>query len=241
MANQTADAFGQMLLRCLSGDEPVFEIIERDDGFIDAGDARRYFSEEIPTLDRWAVERCSGHVLDIGAGAGRIGLVLQAQGCDVVALDISPGALAVCSARGVRETFAGDICDFASAERNSCDTALLLGNNLGLLGGPETAPAFLDALDRAVAPGGLVLATGRDAYRTDDPVHVSYHAFNLARGRWGSQLRIRVRFRQWTGEWFDYLLPSIEELEGLLQGSAWRLADALFDDESYVVEFRRKR
>lgn len=48
------------------------------------------------------IQRATGAVLDLGAGAGRHSLYLQGLGHDVTAVDISPGAVLVCRARGRR-------------------------------------------------------------------------------------------------------------------------------------------
>jgi SAM-dependent methyltransferase len=100
------DAFGAVLRACHeAGVRPgvVFEIIERDDGFISAGDATRYFApvEEWRTLERQACAEFTGRVLDVGCGAGRHASVLTAPGVDVIGADPSPGAVEVAQARGV--------------------------------------------------------------------------------------------------------------------------------------------
>ena len=100
------DAYGQLLLAALEGDE-VAEIVERDDGFIDASTMgpKLYFApfRRWPSHHRRAMRHAKGRVLDVGAGAGRVSLHLQERGQDVVAIDNSPGAIAVCRRRGVRE------------------------------------------------------------------------------------------------------------------------------------------
>ena len=69
----------------------VLELIERDDGFIDGGDAARYFArpDAWDALDRLACAEARGRILDVGAGAGRAALYLQETGHDVVALAAS--------------------------------------------------------------------------------------------------------------------------------------------------------
>jgi len=221
------DAFGE-LLRAAWTARPsgtTYEIIERDDSTIMAQPAERYFATPADEPDlAAALDLASGRVLDIGAGAGRCAVPLQDRGTDVTALDVSPGALALCRERGVRSTVLGTVFDHAGA---SYDTFLLYGNNLGLLGGPDTAPGFLSALSTLAAPGARVVAEGMDPYRTDNPVHLAYHDLNRRRGRWPGQLRIRIRYQNLASDWFDYLFCSVAELRTLLTGTGWRLADVL--------------
>lgn len=58
------DVFGHLLLTCLEqGGQPgaVFEIVERDDGYINVGDMARYLAlpDAWPPLDRWAVAQAT--------------------------------------------------------------------------------------------------------------------------------------------------------------------------------------
>ena len=106
------DAFGEILLGCQQDGGAygvAHELIERSDGFLAAEDAARYFSTDLDS----AFELTQGRVLDIGAGAGRASVALQDRGQDVVALDISPGATAVCRDRGVPTTFTGSVFELA--------------------------------------------------------------------------------------------------------------------------------
>ena len=49
---------------------------------------RRY--EDMPLIERKALDMAKGKTLDVGAGAGCHSLVLQQRGVDVTAIDISP-------------------------------------------------------------------------------------------------------------------------------------------------------
>lgn len=225
---ELGDAFGETLEHCLAaGGAPgtAFELIERSDGFLAASDASRYFGRagEWTSADTPFRAKLRGRVLDIGAGAGRVALELQALGLDVVALDISRGAVEVCSARGVREVFHGSVADLAEAAPLAFDTFVLAGNNLGLLGGRATAPAFLSALSRLAAPDARIIGETSDPYAVREAVHLDYHERNRAAGRLGGQLRIRVRHRRVASEWFDYLLCTPAELGELAEPTPWRV------------------
>jgi SAM-dependent methyltransferase len=215
---------------------PVIEIIERDDGLINGAPVDHYLDEpaEWPDHDRRALRLCRGAVLDIGSGAGRTAIELQRRGMAVTGLDVSAGAIAVARRRGLRDTVLNSVDEYAKGPIRY-DTFLLLGNGLGLIGGPERAPSFLAALADLARPGAQIIAHGTDPYGTTDPVHVSYHERNRARGRLGGQLRLRLRYRLLATDWFDYLVCSVEELESLLVGTRWRLKSIDDADRPYYL------
>ncbi|MGH3156612.1 MAG: methyltransferase domain-containing protein [Streptosporangiaceae bacterium] len=230
------DAFGALMAEQLETGRAI-EVVERDDGFIGAMPAARYFvapQDWIP-LDVAALDKCTGRVLDIGAGAGRAALALQDRGHDVLALDISPESIRVCQRRGVRDTFTGTVQELAHSGPEPFDTFVLLGNNLGLLEGPLAAAGFLAALAALAGPGATLVGINTDPYGTQDPVHLGYHERNRAAGRAAGQLRLRVRHRQLATPWFDYLLSAPEELERLVAGTSWRFADVRSDGGSYLA------
>jgi SAM-dependent methyltransferase len=244
------DAFGAMITdayavrtgigpRPLAGGRlprPVIEVIERDDGLINGAPADHYLDEPEAWQphDHRALRLCRGHVLDVGVGAARIALELQRRGMAVTGLDTSAGAIEVARKRGLRDTVLSTVDGYARASARY-DTFLLLGNNLGLLEGPERAPVFLAALTGLANPGARIIAQGADPYGTKDPVHVSYHQRNRARGRLGGQLRLRLRYRMVASDWFDYLNCSVDELDQLLKGSGWHLKSIDQKDHPYYL------
>jgi SAM-dependent methyltransferase len=216
---------------------PVIEIIERDDGLVNGAPADHYLGEpdEWQPYDHRALRLVRGHVLDIGAGAGRTALELQRRGMAVTGLDTSAGALEIARKRGLRDTIKTTVDGYAVAGAARYDTFLLLGNNLGLIEGPDRAPVFLAALAELANPGARIIAQGTDPYGTKDPVHVSYHRLNRERGRLGGQLRLRLRYRLLATDWFDYLNCSVDELATLLEGTRWRLKSVDQQDRPYYL------
>lgn len=226
---EIGDAFGETLKQCwASAAAPgaASEQVERSDGFLASSDASRYFGDASEwTSDTPFAARLRGRVLDIGAGAGRVALALQSRGLDVVALDVSKGAVEVCAERGVRSIFHGSVSDLAATSPTPFDAFVLAGNNLGLLGGRESAPDFLSALSQMAAPTAHIIGETADPYAATDPVHLDYHHLNRAAGRLGGQLRIRIRHRRQATPWFDYLLCTPSELRDLVDPTPWRIED----------------
>ena len=59
--------------------------------------------DEMPAIEREALEVASGAILDVGAGAGCHSLALQAMEKQVIAIDISPLAVETMRERGVHD------------------------------------------------------------------------------------------------------------------------------------------
>jgi SAM-dependent methyltransferase len=209
------DAFGQMLL-----DGAGTEIIERDDGFIDTAKLA-YFAPvtQWPAVERRGLRWVRGRVLDAGVGAGRAALELQRRGRSVVGIDVSPGAVEVARARGVRDV---RLLAFEEVDESigHFDTVVMFGNNFGLFGSPGKARRLLRRL-RPLAD--RIVAASNDPYATEDPAHLAYQARNRKRGRMPGQLRLRVRYRDLVDPWFDYLIVSPEEMATLVEGTQWRI------------------
>jgi SAM-dependent methyltransferase len=232
------DAFGLALLETHAGNDSTY-LIERDDGRVDEFDARSYFAppEDWPELDRRALAMLGGRTLDVGAGAGRFSLEAQAQGQEVVALDVSPGALAVCEARGVSEVFLGTVGALA-ASSGRFETVLMMGNNLALLGSRHGAGEMFEDMDRLLSSDGVVVGAGRDPYRTDDADHLAYHQRNRDRGRFPGQIHMRERYRDLAGPWYDYLFLSPGELNTLAADNRWAVVELIADGPIYLAVLR---
>ena len=101
------------------------------------------------------------------------------------------------------------------------DTLVMFGNNFGLFGSRAKARRLLRQLRPFVR---RIVATSNDPFGTDDPVHLGYHERNRNRGRMPGQLRLRVRYRDLIGPWFEYLIVSPEEMAEIVEERAGRFA-----------------
>jgi SAM-dependent methyltransferase len=223
------DGYGRLLAAALAG-EDVLEIVERDDGFIQASrfGPQAYLApyRRWPARQRRAMRLVRGRVLDIGCGGGRVPLHLQERGQEVVGIDNSPGAVEISRRRGVRDARLLSIDD-VDESLGSFDTIVMFGNNFGLFGSRTKAKRLLRRFHRLTTARGRILAESLDPYGTTDEAHLDYHARNRARGRMSGQLRIRIRYREHATPWFDYLLVSPAELETIVEGTGWHVARIL--------------
>ena len=236
------DAYGQEMWAYYKGRE-VFEIVERDDGYISASPAlpKMYFSDydDWPPHEKKAMEFVKGRVLDIGCGAGRHALYLQKRGLKVLGIDNSPLAVKICKLRGVKRVEVMSIEEI-NFKPNSFDTILMMGGNFGLFGGFKKARRLLKRFYKITSHDALIIAETRDPYKTNNPAHLEYHDFNRKRGRMPGQVRIRIRFEKYATRWFDYLLVSREEMKEILEGTGWKVKQFLDSGNSKYIAIIEK-
>ena len=163
--------------------------------------------DEMPILERTAMDLCKGRTLDVGAGAGCHSLVLKERGFDVMAIDISQLSVDVMKERGIN---ARNINFFDETFTEKFDTILLAMNGIGIVGKAENLCNFFRAARRLLTPGGQILLDSSDIkyiFMDDD----GSMEINLAAGYYG-EVDYKMRYRSTTGEPFDWLYIDFDTL-----------------------------
>jgi SAM-dependent methyltransferase len=212
------------------------EVVERDDGCVFTSDPSYYLA---PFRRWWPQERRAmrfvrGRVLDVGSGAGRVSLYLQNRGFDVVGIDVSPLAVRLARQRGAVDARVGTLHTAIQADERF-DTILLLGNNLGVLGGEQQGRRLLRKLARLSSAKGRILAGSYDPYEGASELARRYQANNRGRGKMGGVERLRVRYRQHATPWYDVLFASRDEVTQLTRESGWLVNHFIDDGAGYVA------
>jgi SAM-dependent methyltransferase len=224
--NEDQDAFGRALLDWTDGRGTGDSVVERDDGFVTVERGGAFYGSALrrwEAHERGAIRFARGRVLDVGCGAGRVALHLQARGLDVVGIDVSPLAVEAARRRGVRDARVVAL-EEVDGSLGQFDTIVLYGNNIGLLTSRTKARRLLRRLHGVTTARGRILGGSMDVRTTDDPDHLAYQERNARRGRLPGQLRLRVRYRRLVGPWIDWLFVSKVELEEILRGTGWHVA-----------------
>lgn len=240
------DAFGSAIRDFHEGKADHY-FVEREDGYLFQESLKMYFAEypDWADLEQRMTKHVGGRILDIGCGAGRHALYLQARNFDVTAIDKSPIAIETAKKRGVKEAHAVSIEAFIkSPSFGLFDTIIMMGHNLGLLRSFEEGRALLSALYKVTAADAQIIGTNRDPFKTVGEDHLEYCASNRLKGRMFGQMRFRSRHRNILGDWFDYLFLSEEELKKICEGTGWHLeattyGDGGFGRQSYLAILRK--
>lgn len=153
------------------------------------------------SIDEAIVARARGRVLDVGAGAGRHALALEAQGHPVRAIDVSPICVELMRARGVRDARRIDIWDLvskakggdagrdagrvrdshsAAADDERFDTVLFAMQSIGIVGTLAGLDEMLSGLHSLLAPGGRVLLDSSAPAGADFEALFTFETFETA-------------------------------------------------------------
>ncbi|OUJ72716.1 class I SAM-dependent methyltransferase [Hymenobacter crusticola] len=228
------DPLGQALLAYQHGDKratvTVHSSVTEDDNLPASYLFRTLW--EMPELERTALEECRGRILDAGAGAGSHALELQGRGFEVKAIDVSPGAVAVMQARGVREVARHDIFD-APASAEHFDTILMLMNGLGLVGTLEGLEKFLIHARGLLAPGGQILATSSDiSYLYEDEEGALVLNLN---GPYYGEVDYTMTYKDETGPSFPWLFADPTILQDYAEAAGYEVEFVDEDDQQQYL------
>lgn len=220
MISPERDAFGTALLDHLEGRTVEDMLLDVDGETVPAMRAEWFF-RSFAEWDWWdqqllsSVER--GHVLDLGAGAGRASLYLQERGLEVTAVEASPAAARVCIRRGVADVRVTDLND-PPADR-AWAVVLLLCGNLGLGGTWNGSRRLLARLAQVVAPGAILIG---DSVTSDQP-----------------EVELRMHYRDLvTPTWRQHNIPA-DQIPALVHDTGWAVEEHLIDGDEHAVLLRR--
>ena len=220
------DAFGMEIMAHYKG-EAVTEIIERSDYYIDAyfSGIAAYFSEykDWGFATQHAIQFAKGKTLDIGCGAGRVGLYLQHKKINYLGIDNSPLAVKVCKLRGIKNAKVLPIEQLHTLKDKNFKSITMLGNNWGLLGNPTRGKKILKLLHQMTTDDANIIAQTLNIAETKNKFHIAYQKNRLKKGKLKGELRLRCRYGNIIGPWFDYLMVTPKEMEMVLKGTGWKI------------------
>ena len=227
------DIWGRIFLDAWRGEKHPHSF-HRDDGNVGiAESAAHYFERPRSITEREVLQTLRGRVLDLACGAGRYALYLQELGCDVVAVDSSPGAIEVCRERGCRDARVIAIDD-VDATLGMFDAIVCMGNSFGMDSSLTTMPSRLRRMATILPPNGKLIVSMIDPLATVDPAHLAYHTRNRDAGRPVGLARMRVGYRSQLGDWQELWMPTPAELDVAARVAGWGVVASLADGNSYV-------
>lgn len=177
-----------------------------EDDEIPVPDLFRSF-EDMPELEKIALEEAEGRILDVGAGSGCHSLALKRMGKEAVAIDISLLSVEVMKHRGV-DARQVNLYDEAFSER--FDTVLMLMNGTGIIGTLDNMPAFFTRIRQLLSPGGSLIIDSSDLRYLFEEEDGSL-MIDLADDYYGL-LDYQMEYKGVKGDPFDWLYVDFDTL-----------------------------
>lgn len=179
-------------------------------------------------IDAAILARARGRVLDVGAGAGRHALALEARGHPVVAIDVSPICVELMRERGVRDPRRLDVWDLvagAGAGGERFDTILFGMQSIGIVGTVAGLDEMLRGLHALLEPGGQILLDSSAPVGSDFEALFTFEAETRSEqvgdeapavsmapasdqvpgDRLAGEAEVAFAYRNWRGRFFPWL------------------------------------
>lgn len=186
--------------------------------------------DEMPELERLAMDRCKGKVLDAGAGTGIHALELMDRGSQVKAIDISKGAVAYMKKQGID----AEQISFLNLKNEKFDTILMLMNGIGIAGKLSNLERTLKHAKSLLNEGGRILCDSSDIrYLYEDEEGALWVDLN---SEYYGNFRFQMKYKKEKGQWFDWLYVDFENLFQAAQNVGLKASKIYDENDNYLAE-----
>lgn len=164
--------------------------------------------DEMPVIERTALDMAKGRILDVGAGSGCHSIALEEMGKEVEAIDISPLSVRVMQEDGIKARL---VNLFDPSFTGRYDTILMLMNGSGIIGSVSNMEAFFTRMKQLLSPDGFILMDSSDvSYLFED--EEGGMLVDLASGYYG-ELEFTMQYKRIKGESFKWLYIDFDTLD----------------------------
>ncbi|WP_298391479.1 bifunctional 2-polyprenyl-6-hydroxyphenol methylase/3-demethylubiquinol 3-O-methyltransferase UbiG [Flavobacterium sp.] len=204
------DLFGKAILDFQTDNAPEAIITETNISESDEMDVAYLFRafNEMPNLEKKALQLSKGRILDVGCGAGSHSLYLQEKGFDVTSIDISENAIETCRLRGLQKASVQNVLD---VKNDTFDTILLLMNGTGIFQTLAQTSSYLQKLKSLLAINGQILIDSSDIiYMYDENEDGS---FLVPADNYYGELTFTITYKNQVEEAFPWLYLDYNTLQ----------------------------
>lgn len=183
--------------------------------------------DDMPQIERIALDQAQGRILDVGAGSGCHSIALNELGKTSVAIDISPLSVEVMKRRGID---ARQINLYDETFGEKFDTVLMLMNGTGIIGTLDNMPVFFERMKQLLDPEGCILMDSSDLrylYEEEDGSLM----IDLADDYYGL-LDYQMQYKDILGESFDWLYVDFDTLAFYAEENGFK-AEIISEGEHY--------
>ena len=186
--------------------------------------------DEMPEIEKQALSRVKGKVLDAGAGAGVHALYLQDSGFKVDAIDVSEGAVNYMKSVGLNASKT----NFFSIKDKKYDTILMLMNGIGIAGKLSNLERTLLHAKSLLQAGGKILCDSSDIrYLYEDEDGALWIDLN---SEYYGNFRFQMKYKKEKGPWFDWLYVDFDSLFQAAKKVGLKAIRVMEDHDHYLAE-----
>jgi len=190
--------------------------------------------DEMPTIEKLALARCEGKILDIGAAAGIHSSYLKSKGCDVSSIDISEGSVQYMQSIGLN----AEVQDFKTIKDEKFDTLLLLMNGIGIAGSLDSLEAFLIHAKSVLSPNGKIICDSTDVqYLYEDDEGGMWVDLNTL---YYGNFKFQMRYKEYTTDWFEWLYADFNSFENAAHNAGLTIELIHEEENQFLVELKHK-
>lgn len=186
--------------------------------------------EEMPDLEQFALSKCQGKILDVGAGAGMHARYLQSKGFEVHAIDISEKSVAFIKSQNIPV----EQVNFFDLTSGNFDTILMLMNGIGIAGTLENLDATLLHAKKLVSKNGRIICDSSDIkYLYEDEDGGLWLDLNST---YYGNFRFQMKYGSHQSNWFDWLYADFEKLKESAERTGWKAEKIVTKEDQYLAE-----
>ena len=182
--------------------------------------------EDLPEIEKLALELCRGKILDVGAGAGTHSKILQKNDFNVTAIDICEPGVEIMKQNGVINTFCKDFLEYITEEKY--DTLIFLMNGIGIVGSPNGLVTYLEKAKTLLAAGGQIILDSSDLRNGETELDFSQEYFGV--------FEYQLEFNNQIGEKYNWLYIDQELLIKITEENGFK-CEIIYEQEdgSYLA------
>ena len=184
----------------------------------------------MPELEKVALQRAKGKVLEVGAGAGVHAMEMMDNGLEVYAIDHSAGAVSHMKEKGIQ----AEKIDFFDFKGKKFDTITMLMNGIGIAGTLANLEQTLIHCKSLLNEGGKILCDSSDIkYLYEDEDGALWVDLN---SEYYGNFRFQMKFKGEIGPWFDWLYVDFDNLFQVAKKCDMKASRVFEKDDNYLAE-----
>jgi SAM-dependent methyltransferase len=162
--------------------------------------------DEMPEIEKTALDAASGDILEVGAGSGCHAKYLNKKGFNTFSIDTSKGAIEHIKKEGLN-------CEnipFLNLKGKTFDTILILMNGLGLAGKLQNVGDFLSHAKSLLKPNGSIITDSSDIrYLYEDDEGGVWIDLN---SKYPGEMEFKMTYKDSESDWFPWVYLDFETL-----------------------------